>query len=138
MQTDMCETDSIHNAPPNASVDAARSKYNLGKWRADLQSLAEEIRVNKQTMRAAAREPGSASEAQARAHGLARHATALCLFRASLREREHAPGLSLDKLRQILNDICPRQQRHELRLEESVSEYRAEIVELIRSVYAKQ
>lgn len=115
MQTDTQETTS--------TTVLSKSKYDLSRWRDAHRALVEEIQTNKRTMRAGYkgshnlqtsdaewRTAQAVSEqqaaAQATAHYLDRRATALYIFRASLRGHEHAPGLSEDTLKTIVHTAC--------------------------------
>lgn len=133
MRTDTNATSTNQTAPTGGPEPEMR--FNLARWRADMRALTEEIRANKRVTRDQDSTAAQRSAAQARAGGLARRATALCIGRAAKRGRAHAPGLSLEKLREVLGAVCPWQQRQELRLVEDPVEYRRAVVKLIESAY---
>lgn len=106
-ETENCET---------PAESGTRSRHDLRRWRADWHSLNAQIAEAKKTMRAKGLRPvahqsegwdeyakaaGARGEAQRDLHGLRDEATALLLFRASLRGRVHAPKLDARRLRAI-------------------------------------
>lgn len=129
------------------------TRRDIRRWRADWHTLNEQIAETKKTMRAGykgahalkfgspewheyAKILAAQGQAQSALHGLRNEATALLMFRSSLRGRVHAPKLDAERLRSIVVSSLSWEFMRAMK-DASADQIRARIIEEIGSKYER-